>query len=232
MSMFLLTISTKADLEGIGLIGSSSFNSSFNDQDTLKERQILYNGILFKNKFPRIDGDPYLFKNYFLPGTVSLNGRKFTNLKIRYDIFTDELMIPINLSDILQLNKEMVDSFTINFENKVYKFIKFPEDTLKKFGGYLNELYKVKSALYVKYKKSISTNITDKSDGEFMQIQKIYFVKDDIVYPINSLSNLLKIINENKIQIKIFIRENKLRISSKMPESFVPVIRYYDSLSQ
>jgi hypothetical protein len=227
-----LTISAGADLQSLSSTESSSFSSNFNNQDTLKERQILYNGILFKNKFLRIDGDPYLFKNYFLPGTVSLNGRKFTNLKIRYDIFTDELMIPINLSDILQLNKEMVDSFTINFENKVYKFIKFPEDTLKKFGGYLNELYKVKSALYVKYKKSISTNITDKSDGEFMQIQKIYFVKDDIIYPITSLHNLLKIINKDEMQIKTFIRENKLRVSSKMPESFIPVIRYYDSLSQ
>ncbi len=232
MFMVLLTIYAKTDLEGIGLIGSSSFNSSFNDQDTLKERQILYNGILLKNKFPRIDGDPYLFTNYFLPGTVSISGREFTNLKIKYDIFSDELMIPLNLTDILQLNKEIVDSFTIDFENKVYKFTKFPEDTLKKFGGYLNELYKGKSALYVKYKKSILTNLTDKSDGEFMQIHKIYFIKDDIVYPITSLHNLLKILNKDEMQIKIFIRENKLKISNKMPESFVPVIRYFDSLSQ
>jgi hypothetical protein len=163
---------------------------------------------------------------------VSISGREFTNLKIKYDIFSDELMIPLNLTDILQLNKEIVDSFTIDFENKVYKFTKFPEDTLKKFGGYLNELYKGKSALYVKYKKSILTNLTDKSDGEFMQIHKIYFIKDDIVYPITSLHNLLKILNKDEMQIKIFIRENKLKISNKMPESFVPVIRYFDSLSQ
>jgi len=39
------------------------------------------------------------------------------------------------MADIVQLNKEMVDSFTINFENKVYNFTKIQDETLKGFQG-------------------------------------------------------------------------------------------------
>jgi hypothetical protein len=32
--------------------------------------------------------------------------------------------------------------------------------------------------------------------------------------------------------LKAFINKNKVKISRKVPESFIPVIRYYDSISK
>jgi hypothetical protein len=144
----------------------------------------------------------------------------------------DEITIPINLEEIVQLNKEMVDSFTISFENKIHKFTKIQEDTLKGFKDYVNILYKGKSALYVKYKKSISPSVTQQYDGEFYQTHRIYFLKDSTVHSITSKNDLLKVLNEDKVQIRNFIKKNKLRVSKKVPESYVPVIKFYDSVSQ
>ena len=206
--------------------------SDINGRDTIKERQILYNGILWKNMFHRINKDQFLFSNIFLPGTLSMNGQIFKNVKIRYDIYSDEIMIPMNLEDIVQLNKEMVDSFTINFENKVYKFTKLQEETLKGLKGYVNVLYNGKSALYVKYRKEISQSVTDVSNGEFFQTHQIYLMKDSIIHPITKTNDFFKILNRDKMQIRSFIKTNKLRVSKKVPESFIPVIRYYDSISQ
>jgi hypothetical protein len=230
--MILLTISARAGLYGIGPNEPESIFSNITKQDTIKVRQILYNGILWKNQYHRIKEDQFLFSNLFLPGAISINGQTFKNLRIRYDIYLDEITIPINLEEIVQLNKEMVDSFTISFENKVYKFTKIQKDTLKDYNGYVNILYKGESALYVKYKKEISPSFTEKTDGEFYQTRRIYFVKDSIVHQITSANDLFKVLNEDKVQIRNFINKNKLRVSKKRPESFVPVIMFYDSTSR
>lgn len=140
-------------------------------------------------------------------------------------------MIPVNREEILQLNKEMIDSFSINFENKVFRFTKIPEG-LEGLKGYFLVLYKQESALYIKYKKEISSEITEKSDGEFIQTHKIYFVKDSAVYPIATKNDLNKALQPVDVQIVNYLRNNKLKISKKKPESFIPAIRYYDSISQ
>jgi hypothetical protein len=57
-------------------------------------------------------------------------------------------------------------------------------------------------------------------------------VKGGKVNQINSKNDLLKVLYEDKAQIKDFIKKNKLKISKKEPESFIPVIRYYDNLSR
>jgi hypothetical protein len=141
LSLFLLNISARANLFCNGFNRSESVFSNISEQDTIRERQLLYNGILWKNMYHRIKEDQFLFSDYFLPGTLSINGQTFKNLKIRYDIYSDEILIPLNLEDIVQVNKEMVDSFTISFENKVYKFTRFREEALKGLNGYVNVLY-------------------------------------------------------------------------------------------
>lgn len=230
--VFLLTISAGDGLYGIAFNEPESIFSNISEQDTIKVRQILYNGILWKNRYHKIKEDQFLFSNFFLSGTISINGKTFEKIRIRYDIYLDEITIPINREEILQLNKEMVDSFTISFENKVYKFTKINEDVLKGYRGYINVLYKGGSSLYVKYKKEISPSVTAQYDGEFYQTHQIYFVKDSIIYPITNIKDLFKVLKEDEVQIRNFIKKNKLRVSKKIPESFVPVIMYYDSMSK
>jgi hypothetical protein len=199
-------------------------------QDTLKERQILYNGILWTNKYHKFEGDQYLFSDIFLPGSLSFNDHLFRNLDIRYDILSDEIMIPRNLDVIVQLNKEMVDSFTLVFEKKKYRFLNFRNDSLLGSGGYFNVLYEGKSALYVKYIKSITTVITDKSNGYFNQTMHLFLVLDGKAYKIIKLRDMMNLVPGQSVQIRTFIREQRLKVTIKNPETFVPVIRYYDSL--
>jgi hypothetical protein len=139
-------------------------------------------------------------------------------------------MIPRNLDQIILLNKEMVDSFYFVFDNNFYKFKKINDDSQGELKGYVNVLYNGRSALYVKYLKRISTMITDYSDGRFYQVYSIYFVKDGIPVPVTGMKDIYRILENERDQIRKYIKENKLKVTSKVPESFVPVIRYYDSL--
>jgi hypothetical protein len=230
--VFLFSIFHGSGLYGIVPNDSESLSLIIYKQDTLKENQILYNGKLWRNRYYRIREDQFLFSKEFLSGNLSINGQLFRNLNIRYDIYNDEIMIPSNRGAILQLNKEMVDSFTLNFDNKTYKFTQIREDSVRGFNGYVNVLYKGKNALYVKFKKEIELLAVERKFDMFYQIHRIYFVKDSIVYQVTGKGDLLKILNENKVQIRNYIKKNKLQISKKRPESFIPVIDYYDSISQ
>ena len=53
---------------------------------------------------------------------------------------------------IIQLNKEMVESFSMVFDN-FYNFKKIEADTLNSLAGYVNVLYDGNISLYVKYKE-------------------------------------------------------------------------------
>jgi len=229
--IFIFIVSSGESLFSFNLCGSEIIHSTLNEQDTLKKDQGFYTGKVWSNKYRRINGDQFLFYNYFLPGTVSTKGKTYKNLLIRYDIYSDEIMILVNRDEILQLNKEIIDSFTINFENKVFRFTKIQEG-LESLKGYFYVLYKQESALYIKHKKEISPDITEKSDGEFIQTYKIYFVKDSVVYPIATKNDLNKALYSYNVQIGNFLKSNKLKVSKKKPESFIPVFRFYDSISQ
>lgn len=200
-------------------------------QDTVKGNQILYNGKIWRNIYYMVEGDQFLYSRKFLPGTLTINGKKFTDIFLKYDILNDELLTPVDSGGILQLNKEMVDSFSVCYQNKTYQFIKIKEDSTDGQKRYFNVLYKGKTALCLKYSKKIDKLRVDGGNDRFYQLIRIYFVKDNIVYPIRTKSDLIKALNEEKASIKTFIKKNKLDVTEKEPESFIPVIRFYDSIS-
>lgn len=48
--------------------------------------QILINGVLYYNRYARCKGHPYLMSNDFMDGELTLQGRNYPDLKLRYDI--------------------------------------------------------------------------------------------------------------------------------------------------
>ena len=187
---------------------------------------------MWRNLYYSIKGDQFLFTKDFLQGSLTINNKSYNNINISYDIYNDEIITPTNNGSILQLNKEMVDSFTLVFEFKTYRFLNTQEDSLAGVKGYVNVLYKGKSALYVKYRKEIDILAVDDKYDLFYQTYRIYLLKDGLAHQIKGKSDLLKVLIENKTRINEFIKKNRLKISKNVPESFIPVIRYYDSIRQ
>jgi hypothetical protein len=205
----------------------------FEDQkDTIKENQILYNGRIWRNLFYTVQGDQFLFSKEFLEGSISISRQTFPNLLIKYDLFKDEILTPSDTGGILQINKELVDSFSISYLNTTYKFIKMREDTLKEAKRYFNVLYKGRTALYLEYGKKIEKLAVEGKYDRFYEIDHIYFEKGNILYPVTGKRDLMKILYNYETPLKNFIKKNKLNVTERIPESFVPVIRYYDSISQ
>ncbi len=232
LNIFFFAIFTGSGLYGIIPGFSRLIPLNGYQQDTTKENQILYNGKMWINLHFYVKGDQFLYSKDFLDGSVTINGKTYKNIGISYDIYNDEIITTANRGLILQLNKEMVDSFTVDFGNKTNKFINIPEDNVTGISGYVNVLYNGKSGLYVKYRKEIALLALDGKYDLFIQTHRIYLLKDGNVYPINTKKDLLKVLNKDNAQIKDYIKKNRLKVSKKEPASFIPIIRYYDSISQ
>lgn len=230
LAIFYFIFSQGPDISGIAPAINCQSVVSLNHQDTLKDNQILYNGRIWRNLYYMIEGDQFLFSREFLPGSISISGKTFTGLYLKYDIYKDEILIPADPGGILQLNKELVDSFSLFFQNKSFLFVSMQDDSLKVSKSYYNVIYKGKSSLYLKYRKKIDKLSVVGEYDRFYQLTSIYFIKDNIVYPIDSKRALLKILGEDEQAIRNFIKKNKLDISVDEPESFIPVIRYYDTV--
>src|SRR5674476_1380018 len=97
-------------------------------RDSLNENQILYNGKLWHNLYHKIKGDQFLFSNYYLPGSLTINYRSYNNLGISYDIYNDEIITKQNNGLIFKLNKEMFASFSLVKTFKQYRLKTTGED--------------------------------------------------------------------------------------------------------
>jgi hypothetical protein len=198
-------------------------------QDTI-DKQLLFNGRIWRNLYYRVRGDQFLFSDSFLPATIVINGKTFPGSSIKYDVCNDELLTKAGQNIIIQLNKQMVESFTIVYNNKSWRFLKFDKDSLNDLNGYVNLLYQGNINLFVKYRKSILLLAVDNKYDEFELTQKIYVMKDGKAYPVSNQNDVIALFSSHKTQIRSFIKTNKLQISRKSPESFVPLIEYCDKL--
>jgi hypothetical protein len=193
------------------------------------EMQILNNGRAWRNLYYKIKGDQFLYSPDFLPGSVTIEGRTFNNLRLKYDIYNDELIMITDHGIIIQLNKEMVESFSMVFDD-IYNFKNIEADTLNTLAGYVNVLYDGNISLYVKYRKEILQLVVENKYDMFNQINRIYVKKDGVISRVDTKREFLNLFKDKKQQLHSFIRSEKLKLSRKNPESFQPVIEYYDTL--
>lgn len=212
--------------------GSACLRFHAEQPDTFLEHQLLYNGRVWQNLFYRVEGNQFLFSGDFLPGSVTMTGKKFTGISLKYDLYKDEILTPVSPGVILQINKELVDSFSFVYLHKMYSFKGMPEGFASGLQGYVCVIYEGKTSLYVKYQKKINRPGQENKRDVFYQLSRLYLVKGREIYPISGKHDLYKAFHEDKTALREFIKENKIMISEEEPETFVPVIRYFDSLHQ
>jgi len=198
--------------------------------DSLPVNQILNNGRIWRDLYASVKEDQFLFTNEFLPGQVTMNGQTFNTPRLRYDIMNDEIMTVTDKGHILQLNKEMVGNFTMTYRFRIYNFTKSDPDNLSKVSGYFNVLYSGRTSLYVKYYKEISIRGPGKNYEDFVQGDRVYIIKDGIFHQVRNNRDFKKILSDKKIEIKAYLKENRILISRKSPDTYVPVLEYYDTL--
>jgi hypothetical protein len=194
------------------------------------DKKALLNGRLWWNKYSKAVGDQFFLSGSFLKGSVVFNGIQYTELDLKYDIANDELIFTSENHPVICLNKEMVDSFTLEFQNRKYNAFNAGNDTSSVLKGYVNLLYNGPSALYVKYIKKIYPLAVDGRSDLFAEEHHVFLNTADGIVLIKGKRQLFNLLKEKKKELIHFIRANKLKCNFKNPESITPVVQYYDKL--
>ena len=226
--IFLLSSSVNFGFKGIpsGFTGQNLIAK----KDSL-ENQILYNGRVWKNQFGITDGDQFFLSSDFLTGSLSVDSNNFDRIRIKYDLANDELLLLRNDGTILLLNKEMINSFRLSYEDNIFKFVNFANSSSGNLDGYCHLMYDGKIKVYAKYvKELIPTTITN-GLPRFSQINKVYILKDGKIHRADNRRELLNLFAEGEEQsmLKKYMRSNQIIISRNDPDSFIRVIEYYET---
>lgn len=198
---------------------------------------VLLNGRIWWNKHAKVTGDPFFISDSYLKGSVVFNGQNFGNLDLKYDICSDELVYKPESHPVILLNKEMVDSFKVSAFDiatgfREYRFVNAGTDPLSGPAGYVNLLYDGPTSLMVKYAKKIQPLADQGIYDLFHQELKIFLRKDTTIVPVTGRKHLMSILGDKKKEIREYRKQPRHRISMKEPDSLVPVLEFYDSLSR
>ena len=203
----------------------------YGNPDTL-DNQILYNGKLWRNIYTKIKGDPFLFSDEFLTGTVTIGSKTFNQVDIKYDIYNDELITVSDKGFIIQVNKEIIDAFSFRWNEKDFIFRKMSSDSLKNTEGFVNVLAEGEVSLFVRYRKDITLLAVDNKYDQFNQVHRIYVTKNGEIRLVNSKKELLNLLNDRRQEIRSFIKSNNLNVARNNPESFRSVVEFYNDLQK
>jgi hypothetical protein len=201
-------------------------------QDTLFYRQLLYNGRIWKSHYSNVMGHEFFLTKNWLDGDVTINGRTFNNIPLRYDVYNDQLLAMVNPGTFVQLNKEAVKRFKLNYEKNQYFFENFNAKSVSSSKGYGQVIYNGDICFLIMYFKQIKLLAVDNKYDEFYQTQSIYLLKDGQFYRISGKRDLFKTLSDREEEIQKYIRDKGIKVSKKMPETFIPVLQFYDSFKR
>lgn len=201
-------------------------------QQNPADKQLLLNGRIWHNEFSKASGDQFFLTNAFIKGSVTFNGKRFSNLDLMYDISNDELILRIDPYPVISMNKEMIDSFTLVFENRNYHIINAGNDSSAILRGYVNVLYEGTTTLYVKYTKLVQPLAVDGRFDLLVQEHRVYIKKDSQIIQISGKRKFIALLEDKKKEVNDFMKKEKIKISRKDPDTFIPVLKYYDSLKK
>lgn len=194
------------------------------------DKHILLNGRIWRNQYSRVTGDQFFLTDKYIKGSVTFNGKTFENLDLKYDIYSDELILSIDTYPVIIMNKEMIDSFSLKFGNRTYHIINAGTDTLNVLKGYVNILYNGPSALYGKYTKKIQPLADDGKYDLFYQEHMVYLRNGSSIIQVTGKKKLMNLLEDKKKEIRDYLKRTRIKVTQKDPYTFIPVLEYYDSI--
>ncbi len=212
--------------------GDISFSHGNHSKDSV-ERQILYNGRLWKNEFLNVEGHQFIMSPNFLLGVVVIDNQIFEDVWLRYDIHNDVLLIQRDANIVIRTNGDLISSFDILFNDERLHFVNFDGSQTGSLKGYYHVYYNSGIKIYIRYFKEILSATITNGLPRFNQLNTIILYENGVYSKVDNKRDLLNHIGNEEQQkmIKKFIRTNYFKITKKDPSSFKRVVEYYEKIA-
>ena len=194
-------------------------------QDTTWLKQQIRNGRIWENRYGQVSGHEYFLTEALCEGRVTVNGREFINLLLRYDILNDNLVIMIHPDLFIVMNSEAAGEFTLTCQNREYRFVNFGE------AGYFLVLYDGKTKLLRKYVKTVKKQSYDNLYATFVEESTEYILSGGTLHPVRNRKDAALALAWKEKEVREFIRRNTPYRITGNAESLIPVLEYFDSIT-
>jgi hypothetical protein len=209
----------------------------YRDSDTVWLTQQLYSGNEWRPRVIPVTGHEFFLSGDYLDGSVTAGGFTFSGLKLKYDIFSDEIILRWKNIHSILLNNSTVESFTVglwsgggrNPDFTGRRFInlndKYPDIT-----GFAEVIYKGPSMVVAKHSKIIAKNTSMSSYAQYRENTRLWFITGSRAQLIRNRASFLRMFGEYEDEVKRFVRLNHIEMSKFSPGGYGEAASYYDSL--
>jgi len=192
--------------------------------------QLLYSGVEWRPAMQMAAGNEFFLTSEALTGTVTIDGITFKDVRLKYDIFNDGIIVLWKTGSPIVIDSKKVDEFTVVYNGITRRFVNLRE-TYSGIRGFAEIMYQETSSVLAKHIKVVSKNPAAANYAEFREETKYYLVLNGNCFQIKNRSSFLDLMGEYEIPVRKFIRQKNIYFSPTSPEGFINAAAYYDSLT-
>jgi hypothetical protein len=178
-----------------------------------KENLDIINGIPHTNPYRAINDNHLYYINQYELGNLTYEGLNYYNVKLKYDIYRDVLVIsPLNESENFGVNITTYKVKSFSIKDKNFVNIDKKDSLVPQFAtGYYEENKIAPNAIfYIKHHKNQQKVINDGMLSYLFKENNLYYLNlKNKIYPIKNKNNLIKSLPDQKKQINEFYLMNR-----------------------
>ena len=176
----------------------------------------LVNGIKYVNLYRTAKGTPFLINEEMIPGWVIINGKKYQDLELNYDVYNQDLVMSYytNLlgSQKIIIPNQNLESF--GFTNREFRKIVLPGKNEHIYEIMLDGKYKI----YYEYSRNYTVNTNPNDKGYMFSAlitEKYLYNPENNTYQKFKNSRSFRKLFQPEIARELKLTEKKYRISLK-----------------
>jgi hypothetical protein len=190
----------------------------------------LYNGVSHRefSVRPSDEGQPFFGSRDWVVGSVLYDGIFYENVRMRYDLLDDKLVIDHHYAAI---DLELISQKVTNFNLGGHRFVRLVTPKAGTLStGFYELLYDGKMKLYSRWSKSRVESISGREiQVRYEEYGRLFLFHNDVYFPVKSRASVIKLLKDKMPAVQKFIRKNKLKFHAHRAESIAKILAFYES---
>ncbi len=201
------------------------------------EDSLWYRGRIYEFDIGSHIGTPYFLDIGILAGKLTFKGKLHENLRLSYNLVTDELIIEEydseNNMTLLVLNKYFVEDFTLTHYGQNYLFrmnteMKPIHDKLEE--GFCEVIYDDELQMFVRHKKVLFFDASKYDHYSYKDENRVYLIVAGKLYRVNSRRDYLRAFQVDRKSLRRYMRQANINFEKSGTKSLSALCAYSKSL--
>jgi len=209
---------------------NTSLSEQAGNADSLKftgpsETSPLYNGRIFY-WYPAKEGHAFFLSPEWHTGSVLYDDVWYHDIKLKYDIYKDEVIVLHPGFKSIRLFSERVQQFTMG-QHSFVRLSPGKNSSMKK--GFYQQLAQGTITVLALHQKRLKENISDNKLIQYFDPANFYYaVKDGVYYPVKKLKTLLDLAKDQRQNIVRHLKKQGLKYRLNKEKTIAEAAAFYN----